>query len=277
MLIHVGYELLFDSPAPVPMLLKLYLHPSEDSEVKKPERLNIEPDLPIEEFTDSFGNRMGRLVFPAGRVRLWNEAIVEDSGQPDVVNPSAQHHAVQDLPVEVLPYLLGSRYCEVDLLSQTAWNLFGQIPPGWAQVQAVCDWVHTNIQFGYAYARPTKTAYEVYIERTGVCRDFAHLAITFCRSLNIPARCVAGYLGDIGVPAQPSPMDFSAWFEVYLNHQWYTFDARHNTPRIGRIVMARGRDAVDVAFTTSFGQINLEKFTVWTQEVAAVRSISAVG
>jgi transglutaminase-like putative cysteine protease len=276
MLIHIGYELLFDVPSPAPTLLKLYLHPSAMPEVRKAERLQVEPHTPVEEFIDSFGNHVGRLILPAGRVRLWNEAIVEDSGQPDVMNLGAQRHEVQDLPLEVLPYLLSSRYCEVDLLSETAWKLFGKISPGWAQVQAVCDWVHTYIQFGYAYARPTKTAYEVYVERTGVCRDFAHLAITLCRSLNIPARCVAGYLGDIGVPEQPFPMDFSAWFEVYLNDQWYTFDARHNTPRIGRIVMARGRDAVDTAFTTSFGQVNLEKFTVWTDEVAAVHSVSAV-
>jgi transglutaminase-like putative cysteine protease len=276
MLIHIGYELLFDVPSPAPTLLKLYLHPSAMPEVRKAERLQVEPHTPVEEFIDSFGNHVGRLILPAGRVRLWNEAIVEDSGQPDVVNLGAQRHEVQNLPLEVLPYLLSSRYCEVDLLSETAWKLFGKISPGWAQVQAVCDWVHTYIQFGYAYARPTKTAYEVYMERTGVCRDFAHLAITLCRSLNIPARCVAGYLGDIGVPEQPFPMDFSAWFEVYLNDQWYTFDARHNTPRIGRIVMARGRDAVDTAFTTSFGQVNLEKFTVWTDEVAAVHSVSAV-
>jgi transglutaminase-like putative cysteine protease len=266
MLIHIGYELLFDVPSPAPTLLKLYLHPSEIPVVRKAERLQVEPHTPVEEFIDSFGNHVGRLILPAGRVRLWNEAIVEDSGQPDVINHSAQRHEVQDLPLEVLPYLLSSRYCEVDLLSETAWKLFGKISPGW---------VHTHIQFGYAYARPTKTAYEVYMERTGVCRDFAHLAITLCRSLNIPARCVAGYLGDIGVPEQPFPMDFSAWFEVYLNDQWYTFDARHNTPRIGRIVMARGRDAVDTAFTTSFGQVNLEKFTVWTHEVAAVHSVSA--
>ncbi len=276
MLIHIGYELLFDVPSPASTLLKLYLHPSEIPAVRKAERLQVEPHTPVEEFIDSFGNHVGRLILPAGRVRLWNEAIVEDSGQPDVMNPSAQRHEVQDLPLEVLPYLLSSRYCEVDLLSETAWKLFGKISPGWAQVQAVCDWVHTYIQFGYAYARPTKTAYEVYMERTGVCRDFAHLAITLCRSLNIPARCVAGYLGDIGVPEQPFPMDFSAWFEVYLNNQWYTFDARHNIPRIGRIVMARGRDAVDTAFTTTFGQVNLEKFTVWTDEVAAIHSVSAV-
>ncbi len=276
MLIQVGYELILGVPSPTPTLLKLYLHPSYESKVKYAAQLRTEPETPIEEFIDSFGNRVGRLVLPAGQVRLWHEAIVEDSGQPDIVNWNAQQHPVQDLPVEVLPYLLASRYCEVDRLSEVAWNLFGQIPPGWAQVQAICDWVHSNIQFGYEYARPTKTAYDVYLERTGVCRDFMHLAVTFCRCLNIPARCVGGYLGDIGIPPQPFPMDFSGWFEVYLSHQWYTFDARHNTPRIGRIVMARGRDAVDIAFTTSFGHFNLEKFTVWTNEISEVQSVLAV-
>lgn len=277
MLIQVGYELILGVPSPTPTLLKLYLHPSYGPKVKYATHLHIEPETPVEEFVDNFGNRVGRLVLPSGQVRLWNEAIVEDSGQPDIVNWSAQRLPVQDLPVGVLPYLLGSRYCEVDRLSETAWNLFGQIPPGWTQVQAVCDWVHNNIQFGYEHARPTKTAYDVYLERTGVCRDFMHLAATFCRCLNIPARCAAGYLGDIGIPPQPFPMDFSAWFEVYLSHQWYTFDARHNEPRIGRIVMARGRDAVDIALTTSFGQVNLEKFTVWTHEISEVQSALAVG
>jgi transglutaminase-like putative cysteine protease len=221
----------------------------------------------LQEFSDAFGNRCGRLVAPPGKLRLWNDTVVEDTGAPDVVRPDARQHPVEELPPEVLPYLLGSRYCEVDRLSDAAWELFGQTPLGWARVQAVCDWVHTQVRFGYQFARPTKTAFEVYTERQGVCRDFTHLAVTFCRCLNIPARYATGYLGDIGVPAAPFPMDFSAWFEVYLDGQWFTFDARHNVPRIGRVLMARGRDAVDVALTTSFGPANLEKFTVWTDEV----------
>jgi transglutaminase-like putative cysteine protease len=268
MLIRVGYDFLFDVPEPIPTILKLYLHPSQLSKVTKSECLKIEPDTPVEEFLDEFGNRAARLVLPAGRVRLWNEAQIEDGGEPDTVNPTVEQLPVQDLPLDVLPYLLGSRYCEVDRLSEIAWNLFGQTPTGWAKVEAVCDWVHTHIRFGYEYARPTKTAYDVYTERTGVCRDFMHLAIAFCRCLHIPARYATGYLGDIGIPPQPSPMDFSAWFEVYLGNRWYVFDARHNIPRVGRILMARGRDAVDVALTTSFGRVNLEKFTVWTSEVA---------
>ncbi len=270
MLIHVGYEFLFDVPSSAPMLLKLYLHPSQLAQVKKSELLRIEPETAVEEFVDGFGNRVGRLVLPAGAVSLWNEAVISDNSQPDVVNHSAQEHPVESLPVDVLPYLLSSRYCEVDRLSEIAWNLFDQTPTGWARVQAICDWVHNHVVFGYEYARPTKTAYEVYTERRGVCRDFAHLAITFCRCLNIPARYAAGYLGDIGVPPSPLPMDFSSWFEAYLDHQWYTFDARHNVPRVGRILMTRGRDAVDTALTTSFKPVNLVKFRVWTDEVSGL-------
>ena len=275
MLIRVGFEFLYDVPFPVPMLVKLYLHPSQLSKVKKSERLIIEPETAVEEFVDDFGNRAGRLVLPAGRVRLWNEAVVVDNAQPDPVNCTAQQLPVESLPVDVLPYLLSSRYCEVDRLSEIAWELFARTPTGWRRVQAVCDWVHDHVTFGYEYARPTKTAYEVYAEGTGVCRDFAHLAITFCRCLNIPARYAAGYLGDFDIPPQPLPMDFSSWFEVYLDHRWYSFDARHNFPRVGRILMVRGRDAVDTALTTSFESINklfktinLVKFAVWTDEVS---------
>lgn len=267
MLIKIGYEIVFESPMAVPMMLMLYTHPSRADTMKKPDQLRIEPDIPVEEFIDSFGNRCGRILAPAGRLRLWNDAMVEDSGQPDPVNCNAQQHLVPDLPAETLQYLLSSRYCEVDLLSDIAWNLFGQTPPGWARVQAICDWIHSNIRYGYEYARPTKTAYEVYNERAGVCRDFTHIAITFCRCLNIPARYATGYLGDIGVAPLPTPMDFHAWFEVFLNGQWYAFDARHNVRRVGRVLMARGRDAVDVALTTSFGSNKLVKFNVWASEV----------
>lgn len=267
MLIQIGYEIVFELPVSVPMILMLYTHPSRAGTLKQPEQLKIEPDIPIQEFIDGFGNRCGRIVAPSGRLRLWNDNIVADSGQPDIVNWDAAQHPVPDLPAETLQYLLGSRYCEVDRLSDIAWNLFGQTPPGWARVQAICDWVHANVRFGYEYARPTKTAYDVYTERTAVCRDFTHLAITFCRCLNIPARYATGYLGDICVTLQPFPMDFSAWFEVFLDRQWYTFDARHNVPRVGRVLMARGRDAVDVALTTSFGSNKLVKFDVWTKEL----------
>jgi transglutaminase-like putative cysteine protease len=278
MLIRLGYELIFNLAEPVPMLLLLYTHPSRAATLRKPDRVRTEPGIRVEEFLDPFDNRCARIVAPAGRLRLWNDTLVEDSGQPDPVWPRAEQHPVQDLPPEVLPYLLASRYCEVDRLSEVAWQLFGHTPPGWARAQAVCDWVHANVTFGYPYARPTKTAYDVFTERQGVCRDFMHLAITFCRCLSIPARYATGYLGDIGVPPSPSPMDFSAWFELFLGNRWHTFDARHNKPRVGRVLMARGRDATDVALTTSFGLAPLEKFTVWTEEVAnpAAAGLAAV-
>jgi transglutaminase-like putative cysteine protease len=267
MFIRLGYELVFQVPARTPILLLLYTHPSRAGSLRKADRVHVEPDGPVREFTDAFGNHCGWLVAQPGKLRLWNTTLIEDSGEPDPVYVYAPQHQVEELPPEVLPFLLGSRYCEVDELTDVAWSLFGQTQLGWPRVQAVCDWVHTNIQFGYQFASPSKSAYDVYRERTGVCRDLNHLALTFCRCLGIPARYATGYLGDIGVPPSPSPMDFSGWFEAYLGGRWHTFDARHNTPRVGRVLMARGRDAVDVAFTTSFGPTMLEKFIVYTDEV----------
>src|SRR4051794_7086588 len=267
MLIRIGYELVFDFPARCPMTAMLALRPEREVSVRRAGGMRVEPAVPVEWYVDGFGNRAARLVAPPGRLRLWDDLVVEDDGRPDEVAPEAGQLAVEDLPADVLVYLLASRYCEVDRLGDVAWGLFGASPPGWDRVQAVCDWVHDNVEFGYAHARPTKTAFDVYQERKGVCRDFTHLAVTFCRCLNIPARYATGYLGDIGIPPQPFPMDFSGWFEVFLGGRWYTFDARHNEPRIGRVVMARGRDAVDVALTTSFGTTLLGSFTVWTDEV----------
>jgi transglutaminase-like putative cysteine protease len=268
MLIRVGFEMVFEVLAPAPMLLMLGLRPDREATIRRPGGLSVEPEVPLECYTDGFGNRPARLLAPAGRLMLRDDLIVEDDGQPDPVAPEAKQIPVQDLPPDVLVYLISSRYCEVDRLSDTAWRLFSGTPEGWARVQAVCDWVHDNIRFDYASARPTKTAADAYEERVGVCRDFSHLALTFCRCLNIPARYATGYLGDIGIPPQPCPMDFSGWFEAYLDGRWYTFDARHNVPRIGRVLMARGRDAADVALTTSFGTTRLETFTVWTDEVS---------
>jgi len=268
MLIRVGYEFVFDVPAPTPMLLMLDLDPPRLSTVRRPGGTRIEPFVPADAFYDRFGNRCMRVVAPAGQLRIWDDLVVEDGGWPEPVAPGARQIPIEELPYDVLVFLLGSRYCEVDRLSDFAWNTFGGVSGGWARVQAICDWVHHNVQFGYPFARDTKTAYDVFVERAGVCRDFTHLALTLCRCMNIPARYATGYLGDIGVPASPSPMDFSGWFEAYLDHQWYTFDARHNIPRIGRVVMARGRDAVDVAMTTSFGRTALRRFTVWTDEVS---------
>lgn len=267
MLIRVGYDIVFDVPAPTSIMFLLYLHPSRAASVRQGDRLVVEPNLRVHEFTDVFGNRCGRINAPAGKVRFRNDAIVRDSGLVDPVMPDARQHPVEELPPDVLQFLLASRYCEVDRMQEIAWDLFGKLPPGWAKVQAVCDWVHNHIEFGYGFARPTKTAYDAYVEKKGVCRDFMHLAITLLRCLNIPARYATGYLGDIGIPPAPYPMDFSAWFEVYLDGHWWAMDARHNEPRIGRVLMARGRDATDCALTTSFGPTTLQKFDVWTDEV----------
>jgi transglutaminase-like putative cysteine protease len=270
MLIRVGFEVAFNSPAPTAMLVALYLHPSRAPTVRKPEWLKVEPLVTTSEYIDSFGNRCGRAFVPAGRVVFSNDAIVEDCGLPDLQVWNSLQHNVPDLPSEVLMFLLASRYCEVDSeLKEIAWRLFSGTPFGWPRVQAICNFVHQHIRFDYQQARANRTARDIYYERAGVCRDFMHLAITFCRCMNIPARYCTGYLGDIGIPLQPSPMDFSAWFEAYLGGQWYIFDARHNKPRIGRVLMARGRDAADVALTTTFGMNTLQSFKVWTEEVFA--------
>jgi transglutaminase-like putative cysteine protease len=250
------------------MLLMLDLDPPRLATVRRQGGMRLEPSVPADRFYDCYANRCTRLIAPAGQFRIWDDLIVEDSGHPEPVAPGARQVPVEELPYDVLIFLLGSRYCEVDRLSEFAWNTFGTVSGGWARAQAICDWVHNHVQFGYQFARDTKTAYDVFVEQGGVCRDFTHLALTLCRCMGIPARYTTGYLGDIGVPPSPSPMDFSGWFEVYLDHHWYTFDARHNIPRIGRVVMARGRDAVDVALTTSFGKTTLTRFTVWTDEVS---------
>jgi transglutaminase-like putative cysteine protease len=267
MLIRLGYDIQFDIPAAVPMVAMLHVHPSRIADLREPDELRPTPAVPIDRYRDSHGNICSRFVAPAGLFRLYNSTLIEDSGEPDPTNPGAPQTPVQDLPPEVLRYLLASRYCEVDQLMNTAGDLFTSSPPGWSRVQTICDWVHANITFGYNFASPTKTARDVYADRRGVCRDFQHLAITFCRCMNIPARYATGYLGDIGVPSRP-PMDFSAWFEAYLGDRWWTFDARNNSPRIGRVLMAIGRDAADVAITTSFGNAWLKNFVVVTDEVA---------
>ncbi len=267
MLIRIGYEIAFEVPFPAPMVLVLDIHPDRDGSVRRPGGLRLEPEVPSTTYLDSFGNRCTRLIAPAGRFRIWDDLIVEDSGQPEGQAQDAIQHPIEDLPADVLAFLLASRYCEVDRLSDLAWSLFGQTLPGWARAQAIVDWVHNHVTFGYQFARSTKSAYDVYEEKQGVCRDFTHLAVTLCRCMNIPARYTTGYLGDIGVPLSDSPMDFSGWFEVYLGGRWHTMDARHNKPRIGRVVMARGRDATDVALTTSFGTTRLQKFVVWTDPV----------
>lgn len=266
--LRVGYELIYECPQPTPMILTLNIHYTRVSDLVVPDHLVTDPSVPLSAYRDGFGNWCTRLVAPPGRIRLSTDAVVRDSGEPDVVAPDARQHPIEDLPEESLVYLLGSRYCETDRLSDMAWSMFGTTPPGWARVQAICDFVHRHIVFGYQHARPTKTAWEAFNEGNGVCRDYAHLAIAFCRCLNIPARYCTGYLGDIGVPPSPDPMDFSAWFEVFLGGHWYTFDARNNVPRIGRVLIARGRDASDVAISSTFGPNTLAGFKVWTDEMS---------
>ena len=267
MLIRIGYDIQFELPAASMMTCMLYTHPSVARALLEPDDLRTEPDLRIQTYWDSFGNRCGRILAPAGPLRLTNNSLVLDSGLPDIVVPDALQTPVEELPNETLVYLLGSRYCEVDRFIDIAWKLFGYGPTGWMRVQAVCDWVHSHVTFNYQQTHISKSAWDVYNEKFGVCRDFQHLAISLCRCLNIPARYATGYLGDIGIPLSADPMDFSAWFQVYLNGRWYDFDARNNQPRIGRILMATGRDAVDVALTTSFGVADLKKFVVWTDDV----------
>ena len=265
MLIRLAYDIQFDLPFDVPMVALLHVHPSRAHDLLEPDELLTEPKLDVTTYLDTFGNRCARFVAPRGHLRLSSTTLIRDSGLPDPVNPLARQVPVAELPNEMLRFLLSSRYCEVDLFTNIAFNLFGQTEPGWPRVQAICDWVHNHIQFDYQQARPTKTAMDVYNEPLGVCRDFQHLAITMCRALNIPARYATGYLGDIGVPVR-LPMDFSAWFEVWLDGHWWAFDARNNMPRISRILMATGRDAADVALTTSFGQADLRYFYVVTEE-----------
>lgn len=270
MLIKVGCEIEFTYPNPTAIVLMLYLHPSVAVRTQGPERLVVEPPVAITQYTDLYGNRCGRVFVPAGPLKVKHDAIIIDHGQPDPQVWNAFQQPVQSLPDQVLLFLLPSRYCEVDSeLKELAWSLFGHFPAGWPLVQAICDFVHRHVRFDYQQARANRTALEIFRERAGVCRDFMHLAITFCRCLNVPARYCTGYLGDIGVPPMPSPMDFCAWFEVYLGGKWYAFDARNNAPRIGRVLVARGRDAADVAMTTSFGVNLLQSFKVWTDEVPA--------
>ena len=249
------------------MVLLLSVHPSRENDLLTEHRIRLSPNVTARHGRDPFGNVLTRLVAPAGQLEICNDFLIHDSGLPDEVAMDARQWDVNDLPNDVLPFLHGSRYCDTQKLSDLAWSLFGPVPAGWARVQAICDYVHDRIQFGYHHARCDRTASEGHFERIGVCRDFAHLAVALCRCVNVPARYCTGYLGDIGVPKDPAPMDFSAWFEAFIDGRWYTFDARHNVPRIGRIVIARGRDAADVAISTQFGNATLARFKVVTEEV----------
>lgn len=266
--IRVGFEMEYECPAPTPMILALSIHYSRASDLMRPDYLVTSPSVPVVAYRDLFGNWCSRLVAPPGRFVLSTDALLHDSGLPDAVASwLLTQTPVEQLPESTLVYLLGSRYCETDQLSDIAWKQFGGGPTGWDRVQAICDFVHQRIEFGYHHARRTRTAWEAYKEGQGVCRDYAHLAIAFCRCMNIPARYCTGYLGDIRIPPIPGPMDFAGWFEAYLGDRWYTFDARNNTPRIGRVLMARGRDACDVALASTFGPNMLQRFKVWADEV----------
>jgi transglutaminase-like putative cysteine protease len=267
MRIEAGYDIAFNCFQEVPIVLMLSVHPSRKSGLLTEHRITFSPSVTSRDYLDAFGNICTRLIAPPGILEIRNRFVITDSGKPDEVAPDALQWDIDRLPDDALVYLLASRYCDTEKLSDLAWSLFGGIRGGWQRVQAVCDYVHNRIQFGYHHARRDRTAAEGHEERIGVCRDFAHLAITLCRCLNIPARYCTGYLGDIGVPRDPAPMDFSAWFEVFLGGRWYTFDARHNHPRIGRILMARGRDAADVAISTTFGPAQLARFSVVTEEL----------
>ena len=269
MRIRLGYEFTYDFPQPTPMIALLNVHYSRVGSLENPDHLATDPPVPIESYRDSFGNWCSRLVAPTGRFTMTTNTVIRDSGAPDPVHYDAIQHPVEDLPAETLLFLLGSRYCETDRLADEAWRLFQQTPLGWGRVQAVCDFVHNHIRFDYQQARNTRTAAEAYFERTGVCRDFTHLAVTFCRCLNIPARYCTGYISDIGTPQPWGVGDFAAWMEVYLGGRWHTFDPRNNTRRIGRVLIAHGRDAADVPLTHTFGPNNLAGFRVWTDEIAA--------
>jgi transglutaminase-like putative cysteine protease len=266
MLIRYGYEITLTCQQPTALVCLLSVHEDRAADIRVPETTFTTPEVSVSTYRDLFGNRCRRLVAPAGDLTMWGDATIEDDGKPDTLSPNARELPVPELPDDSLVYLMGSRYCETDKLSQLAWDIFGAVAPGWGRVQAICDFVHHHIRFDYMQARSTRTAFEAYHERVGVCRDFAHLAVAFCRCLNIPARYINGHLGDIGVPVI-DPMDFSAWMEVFLDGEWHTFDPRNNTPRIGRIVVARGRDAADIPLINSFGPHVLKAFRVWTYEV----------
>jgi transglutaminase-like putative cysteine protease len=277
MKLRVGYELIYDCPQPTPMVLMLNIHHTRAGDIIVPDRMTAEPFVPMTSYWDRFGNWCTRIVAPAGRLRLSASSLLNDTGQPDAIARSDHQHAVQDLPDESLEFLLGSRYCETDRLTGLAWDLFGKSPAGARRIYAICDYVHRHITFNYQNARSTRTAWEAFQEGTGVCRDYAHLAIAFCRCMNIPARYCTGYLGDMGVPPPYGPMDFAAWFEAYIGGRWYIFDPRNNVPRIGRVLIARGRDATDVAISNTFGPNTLAGFTVWTDEVKGALAEAGVG
>ena len=267
MRLRIGYQLDFDFPQPTPVLSVLNVHFRRASDLEAPDLIRLDPPVPLASYRDGFGNWCGRFTAPAGAFRIATDTVIRDSGLPDPVFPDARQHPIEELPDEALGFLLASRFCESDRMLDLAWSHFGQTEPGWARVQAICDFVHNHIRFDYNAARPTRSASEGYAEGVGVCRDYAHLAVAFCRAMNIPARYCTGYLGDVGTPPPFPPGDFAAWFEAYLGGAWRLFDPRNNVPRQSRVLMAYGRDAADVALTTTFGPNVMQSFRVWTDEI----------
>lgn len=271
MRVHVGFAIALEASAPTPTAAILRPRWHDGPFTRCDERHGVTPEAPLRSYRDSFGNTVWRWTTPAGALRLRYDAIAEVAPTPDPAHPELPGTPVDELPDDVLVYTLPSRYCPSDLVIADAWQLFGEVPDGWARVQAICDWAHRNITYGYGSSTATTSGYEAYQSRKGVCRDFAHIGVMFCRALNIPARYVYGYLPDIGVPPDPAPMDFHAWFEAYIGGAWRTFDARHNRPRTGRVVIAHGRDAVDTAILTSYGDTRLAGFKVWADETTLER------
>lgn len=267
MRIRAGFQIALRTETEMPLLCALSPHPEAARPVLGTGALHADPAVAITRYRDAFGNEISRLTAPRGALTLISDFVVEDDRTPDEVNWDAPQDPVAALPDEVLRFLIPSRYCESDSLSPDAWALFGNTPEGWARVQAICDFTHRHITFGYAFGRPTKSALDAFREGNGVCRDYAHLAVALCRAMNIPARYCSGYIPDIETP-YTGPMDFSAWFEAWLGGRWYTFDARFNTPRIGRVLMVRGRDAADVAMIMSFGPHVIDRFEVWADELS---------
>jgi transglutaminase-like putative cysteine protease len=266
MRIRVGCEFQYDSAGPTPTVWQV--RPRADPA----QRLAFEswstwPSLSRSSYHDAYGNVCDRLTLPPGPTLLRYDAHVEVPEVFDDADDGARQVPVESLPDEAMIFLLPSRFCLSDVLRDRAWDLFGETEPGWPRVVAVCDWVHQNVRFQRGSSNPLTSALDVWDSRTGVCRDFAHLGLTLCRSLNIPARYVFGYLPDVGVPLPHETMDFCAWFEAYLENRWWTFDPRNNVPRIGRVVIGRGRDALDVAMVTTYGAPILQKMTVWADEI----------
>lgn len=267
MRLRIGYEIDFEFPQPTPVLSVLNVHFSRASDLEAPDVIRLDPPAPLTSYRDGFGNWCCRFTAPAGRMRIGTDTVIRDSGLSDPVVVDAGQHPIEELPDDALVFLLASRFCESDRMLDLAWSLFGGTEPGWPRVQAICDFVHTHIRFDYQQARPTRSAFEGYTEGVGVCRDYAHLAVAFCRAMNIPARYCTGYLGDVGTPPPYPPGDFAAWFEAYIGGGWRLFDPRNNVPRQSRVLMARGRDAADVALTTTFGPSTMVGFRVWTDEI----------